>query len=428
MLKRKFFSVIIICLAIFIMQKMPQAQQTRASDHTSENTGRYRTPVTSSDTLPAMEERNHESANKYVDEKGRTETEKGIHVIADPVKQIIVEEGVEIEAKRIVIEEPNETWHGPYIQDEIRNYTVNRMLSERSRDHTFNIQPGYIKRVEIYWHDRIGDETGAGGRVFVVSPKERRMLTPDNPDVRQHGAGAADISKKGNWSGFTAESPVYCGNRLIVQIVDDDAWVYRFRVEYIKSPNRRPHTPEPKPYTRHYSIDETVRPYRDPTLSLRIDPGYVQSVEVRWNDKPGDHRAYGRVFLDLPDSEGLMIPKDPINRFGMPAADIHKTTHWTKFRARNDRSQFCEGRLILEILNDKAKIYEVKVNYSGHRGRPTSYNNDDDHGGRYGNRTGWRNSRNDTRGEHREETMQRLPDSNQSLYSDRYRDVESIEK
>ncbi|MBN1515411.1 hypothetical protein JXA32_02465 [Candidatus Sumerlaeota bacterium] len=322
-------------------------------------------------------------------------------------------------------DEPDRPYKGPFEKGEIRDYQVNRKLSDSTRDHEFKVQRGYIRSVKVYWHDRIGDHNEAGGRVYVNSPRNENMLRPEKPDAKQHGQGAADISKKGNWSEFNAETPIYCDGRLYLQIVDDDAWVYRFRVEYANRPSR----PEPpvahepdgvKPYSRRYSVDRTIRPYQDPTLSLGIDRGYVESVEVRWNDDPGDHRAYGRVYLNRTRADDALEPVgDETDRFGWPAADIHKDTHWTKFRVNHGDAQYCDGRLIIEILNDKAKIYEVRVNYAARRRGPQASYHDDDNWDRP------REGRIDVHIEHREQETPSVPNSKQSLFSDRFRDSES---
>ncbi|MBN1516667.1 hypothetical protein JXA32_08880 [Candidatus Sumerlaeota bacterium] len=260
---------------------------------------------------------------------------------------------------------------GSYVKGDIRNYTVNKMLSKDDRNYAFKVQEGYIKHVEVFWHDGVGEKNEAGGRVFIDAPFEQFMLTPDEAaDPELHGPGCMDIDTKGHWSGFTAEAPLYCRGKVILQIVDDNAWGYRFRVDYVESTGQPPQDAIEKPSSQEYQVGQIIKPDDGSELSLKIDPGYIDSVEVRWDDNPGKREALGRVFLNLADEKGVMVPKDADNRFDLPAAEINKKAHWSEFRVQGDAPQYCDGLLIIEILNDIAKIHEVKVNYSDRQSAP----------------------------------------------------------
>ncbi len=93
---------------------------------------------------------------------------------------------------------------------------------------------------------------------------------------------------------------------------------------------------------RDFPIHQTV--HKEDSLDLRVPPGYVDSVAVRWDDAIGKgHNARGEVFLD-----------------GQPLGntDIKSAGNTSVFRADRYASR---GRVTVRIRRDDAHVHSVKV-------------------------------------------------------------------
>ena len=167
-----------------------------------------------------------------------------------------------------VIHPPDHSAPGHGHPLKIETYNINEKYDE-DEVHAFNIRSGYVKKVEINWHDKLGRNNEAKGRLYLDRIIPENILYPVKPD-RHYSIPTADIEKSRKTVSFVCHRPIYTRGRLLLHLLDDEARVYSIKVHYANPEyeppiiiHERPQFENPNPHDHDHSHKEAPEKQKD---------------------------------------------------------------------------------------------------------------------------------------------------------------------